>query len=97
MQLQKKLLEPCNYDLKPDKEFLSAFAGVVGSKWPSLATTLSLSEGEIEEVKKESLSQQDHAFLMLNKWASREDATYGQLCLKLKKIFLFSETGILYS
>ena len=91
-------MDPYNHDLKPDKEFLSAFADVVGSKWPSLATTLSLSEDEIKEMKRdsESLFRQDHAFLMLSRWASREDATYGQLCLKLKKISLFNGNLQLY-
>ena len=51
MELQEKLLEPQNHGLKPDEEFLGAFAGVVGSKWPSLATTLSLSESEIVRVR----------------------------------------------
>ena len=89
MELQEKLLEPQNHGLKPDEEFLGAFAGVVGSKWPSLATTLSLSESEIKEVKGEGLSHQDHALQMLSKWTSREDATYGQLCQRLKTISLF--------
>ena len=77
---------------KPDVEFLGIFASVVGSKWPSLATTLSLSESEIKEVKGEGSSQQDHTLQMLKKWAScnaREDATYGQLCQRLKTISLF--------
>ena len=65
-------------------EFLGAFSGVVGFKWPFLGATLSLSESEIEEVKREGLSQQDHTLQMLKKWASREDATYGQLCQRLK-------------
>ena len=86
IQLQEKLLEPENRDFKPDVKFLCAFAGVVGSKWPSLATTLSLSESEIKEVKGEGASQQDHALQMLKKWASREDATYGQLRQRLKTI-----------
>ena len=89
IQLQEKLLEPQNHGLKPDVEFLSAFAGLVGSKWPSLATTLSLSESEIKEVKREESSQQDHALQILKKWSSREDATYGQLCQRLKTISLF--------
>ena len=88
IQLQEKLLEPQNHGLKPDVEFLGAFAGVVGSKWPSLATTLSLTESEIK-VKGEGPSQQDHALQMLKKWASSEDATYGQLCQRLKTISLF--------
>ena len=89
VQLQEKLLEPQNHGLRPDVEFMGAFAGVVGSKWPSLATTLSLSESEIKEVKGEWSSQQDHALQMLKKWASREDATYGQICQRLKTISLF--------
>ena len=70
-------------------EFLGAFAGVAGSKWPSLATTLGLSESEIEDMKGEGPSQQGHSLQMLMKWASREDATYGQLCQRLKTISLF--------
>ena len=89
IQLQEKLLEPQNHGIRPDVEFLSAFAGLVGSKWPSLATTLSLSESEIKEVKGEGPSQTDHTLQMLKKWASREDATYGQLCQRLKTISLF--------
>ena len=92
IQLQEKLLQPENHHLKPDVEFLSAFAGVVGSKWPSLATTLSLSESEIREVKGEGSSQQDYALQMLKKWASREDATYGQLCQRLRT-FSFESSG----
>lgn len=75
--------------LKPDEDFLSLFAGVVGSKWPYLASPLSLSESEIEEVKKSSLSQQDRALVMLTKWISRENASYGQLYEILKTISLF--------
>ena len=89
IQLQQKLLDPQNHGLTPDVEFLGAFAGVVGSKWPSLATTLSLSENEIEEVKREGHSQEEHALQMLKVWASREDATFDQLCTKLKTISLF--------
>ena len=89
IQLQQKLLDPQNHDVTPDAEFLSAFAGVVGSKWPSLAATLSLSADEIMEVKREETSVQDHALKMLNTWASREDATYGKLCHSLKTISLF--------
>ena len=57
--LQEKLLTPQYHDLKPDVEFLESFAGVVGSKWPSLAASLSLNDEEIEEVRKEGGSPQD--------------------------------------
>ncbi len=64
---------------------------MVESKWPSLASILSLTSTEIEEVKRngEELSQRDCALQMLRQWASREDATYGQLCQRLKTISLF--------
>ena len=82
-------------------EFLEAFAGVVGFKWPSLAASLFLTEDEIEEVRKEWFSQLDqpvkgevllqqgYALLMLKKWASRKDATYGRLRQTLKTSLLF--------
>ena len=86
-------------------EFMEAFAGVVGSKWPSLAASLSLTEDEIEEVRKvwfsqpdqsaqegvkvEELPPQGYALLMLKKWASRKDATYGQLQQTLNSSLLF--------
>ena len=90
ISLQEKLLEQDGHKLKPDPEFLKYFSTVVGSKWPSLAVSLSLSDSEIQEVKEgEGLSQHEHALQMLKKWVSREDATYGQLCQSLKAISLF--------
>ena len=86
IQLQKKLLDPKLQTITPDVEFLELFAGVVGSKWSSLACLLSLTSEEIEEVKTE---EEDQAFLMLKKWSSKEGATYGQLCKRLKTILLF--------
>jgi len=84
-------LNHANHTLKPGREFLESFAGVVGSNWPSLATSLSLSGSEIEEVKKrgEGQAPQDHALHMLKIWVSKGDATYGQLCQTLKTIPLF--------
>ena len=92
VSLQEKLLDRQNHSLRPDMEFLESFAGVVGSKWPSLAASLSLRESEIEEMKREGLSQQDRALKMLRMWASRDDATYGQLFERLKTVSLFQYT-----
>ena len=89
VSIQEKLLEQQNHTLKPEEKFLKSFADIVGSKWPSLAASLSLSAGEIEEVK---LARQDHALKMLTKWAAKEDATYGQLYRTLKTIPLFQHT-----
>ena len=88
VQLQEKLLAPQYQDLKPDVEFLESFAGVVGSRWPSLAASLSLTD-LMEKVKKDGGSPQDRAFQMLKKWCLRKDATYGLLCQTLKTIPLF--------
>ena len=88
VQLQETLLSPEQRDLKPDKRFLELLADEVGSKWPSLASALSLTGSEVEEVKKKH-SHLGRALQMLQKWVEREDATYGQLCYKLKSIPLF--------
>ena len=90
IQVQEKLLDRKNYSLKPSTEFLESFAGVVGSKWPSLAVSLGLSEKEMEELKTENLSTQDSAGEMLRRWASRDEATYGLLCQKVRTISLFN-------
>ena len=86
--LQEKLLNPENRGLKPKEDFLKPFADALGAKWACL---LSLTSDEVEEVKEKEkgFSQQDHTFRMLQKWAAREDATYGQLLEKLKTISLF--------
>ncbi len=79
--------------LKPDEEFLCSLSGVVGSKWPSLAVSLLLSEEEIERLKgKGNFSQQELALQMLKTWALKEEATYGQLCHKLRSISLFQDS-----
>lgn len=86
--LQEMLLNPENEGVKPEEEFLKSFADALGTKWASL---LSLTSDEMEEVKEEErgFSQQDHTFRILQKWAAREDATYGWLLQKLKTISLF--------
>ena len=90
IQLQKTLLSPDQRDIKPDQQFLELFAAEVGSKWPSLASALPLTSSDVEEVKKrKQCSHQEHALQVLKKWVEREDATYGQLCHKLKAIPLF--------
>jgi len=90
IQLQRKLLERENHDLKPDDDFLELFADVVGSKWTSLATSLSLRERDIKEVEKEEeLTQQKRALKMLQIWSKRKNVTLGELCCLLKTITLF--------
>ena len=89
IELQEKLLDESRKSKKPDEEFLHSLSGVVGSNWSSLAISLLLSEGEMARLQKEVGSENDIALLMLKMWASQEQATYGQLCQKLKAIPLF--------
>ena len=89
--LQEKLLEPQYSSQKPDDGFLQAFAEIVGNRWPSLASLLSLSPSDIEQIKreKERVSQAKQALHMLRRWNSRENASYGQLLESLKTVPLF--------
>ena len=91
VQLQEKLLNQDMSTLKPDLPFLELLAEVVDSNRLSLASALSLTS-EMEEVEKEreGLPHKSNALLMLEKWAVRGDATYGQLCQRLNNIALFT-------
>ena len=85
ISLQERLLSPqhCdltfNFESKDDMEFLESFAGVVGARWPSLAVSFSLGEEVIEEVRREGSCEKERALLLLVKWATTENATFGQL------------------
>ena len=74
-------------DQKPDDVFLQSFARVVGDGWPSLASLLSISAREIEEIKREKKECQ--ALSMLTMWNSKEEATFEQLHWKLQTVYLF--------
>ena len=91
IQLQGTLLDPEKQSLRPDEQFLELLAGMVRSECPSLTSILSVTSYEMEEVEKnrKQLSQSELSLQMLKKWATREEATYGQLCHKLRTIALF--------
>ena len=87
IQLQSTLFDQENQSLRPDKQFLELLAGVVKSECPSLVPILSLTSKEMEEAKKnQKLSRSELSLQMLKQWATREEATYGLLCQKLKTI-----------
>ena len=92
IQLQRTLLDPEKQSLRPDEQFLEVLAGVVKSECPSLVSILSLTSTEMEEVEKnwKQLSQSEISLKIFKKWATREEATYGHLCQKLKTISLFN-------
>lgn len=72
---------------------MSSLSSVVGSKWPSLAVSLSLSAEEIKDLKEKGarLSQEDLSFCMLTIWVAKENSTIGQLYHELKKITFFQK------
>jgi len=51
--LQKKLLDPDNTTTTVHDDFLREFAEVVGGRWPSLASILSFSTADVEQMKTE--------------------------------------------
>ena len=83
--VQEKLIE--GGDQNPDNGFLQSFASVVGYGWPSLASLLSITAREIEEIKREEKEKQ--ALCTLTKWSSKEEATFEQLHEKLQTVYLF--------
>ena len=85
------MLDSKNEVQKPGDSFLLSLSGVVGSRWPSMAMTLSLSDEDIEELNgKVGLHEQNElALQVLKKWASNEMASYGQLLRRLKEISIF--------
>ena len=90
MALQEKLLEPSNTGISVTDDFLKEFAAVVGSKWPSLASLLSFSIADVEQIRRDVLGDPtEQALHMLRAWRRRGDATYGRLRDKLKTISLF--------
>ena len=90
VEIQGNLLDPLKSHLKPDDGFLQVFARVVGSHWPHLASQLSLSTRDfMEELKRRGRSSPaDKALYMLQKWKSREEATYGLLYERLRTVFV---------
>ncbi len=90
MPLQEKILES-NSSLHPDEDFLQSFAAVIGSRWQCLASPLSLTSEDIVSIKRETRGAEPtrQALLMLQKWADKETATYGQLRETLRTLSVF--------
>ncbi|XP_064398135.1 uncharacterized protein LOC135344774 [Halichondria panicea] len=88
--LQKKSLEK-DSSLHPDEDFLQSFAAIIGSRWQCLAFPLSLTSKDIVSIKGETRGAEPtrQALVMLQKWAARETATYGQLRERLRTLSVF--------
>ena len=83
-------MDPLKSNSKPDDNFLQLFAKTVSNSWPYLASQLSLSTRDImEELKRrERLPPVDQALYMLQKWNSKEEATYSLLYERLRTVLL---------
>ncbi len=88
--LQKKILEK-DSSLRPGEDFLQSFAVIIGSRWQCLAFPLSLTSKDIVNIKGETRRAEPtrQALVMLQKWAARETATYGQLRERLRTLSVF--------
>ncbi|XP_064398139.1 uncharacterized protein LOC135344779 [Halichondria panicea] len=88
--LQKKILEK-DSSLRPNEDFLQSFADVIGSRWQCLAFPLSLTSEDIVSIKRETRGAEPtrQALIVLQKWAARETATYGQLRERLRTLSVF--------
>ena len=93
--LQEKLLDPENAATAVDDEFLREFAEVVGDRWASLASLLSFSTADVEQMKREVVgTPAEQALHMLRAWRRRSrEGTYGVLCGRLKSISLFGTSS----
>ncbi len=92
MPLQEKIFCKNNSSLLPDEDFLQLFAAIIASRWQCLASPLSLTSEDIVSIKREARGAEPirQALVMLQKWASRETATYGQLREKLRTLSVFN-------
>ena len=87
--IQERLFE--GHDQKPDDDFLQSFSGIIGNRWPSLASLLSLTAEDIEEIK---IEREEHQPLsMLKKWSVKVEANFAQLIAKLRSVLLFDSVN----
>ena len=91
VEVQENLLNPSKSNLKPNDSFLQVFGKIVSINWPHLASQLSLSTTDImKELKRigRLSAPADQALFMLQKWKTKEEATYGLLCERLRTVLL---------
>ena len=92
MELKRILQNKENADAVITDEFIEKFAAVIGSMWPVLATLLSFTTAEIEQIKRKITSTvptptvKAYAAAMLKKWRDGATATYGILTNKVKVV-----------
>ena len=88
VDLERKLLDPKLASCELDEDILQQLADVIGDKWASIASLLSFSTADIEQIRTEDCPAQT----MLQKLKEKGIVTHEQLCRQLQKISLLSPT-----
>ena len=88
VDLERKLLDPKLASCELNEDTLQPLADVIGDKWPSIASLLSFSTAEIEQIRSEDCP----AWAMLQKLKEKRIVTRKQLCTHLQTISLLKPT-----
>ena len=88
IDLQRKLLDPSRANCELDDDTLQQLADTVGDKWASIASLLSFTTTEIEQIRSEDRPAQT----MLQKLKEKGILTHKQLCNRLRTISLLKST-----
>ena len=88
VDLQRKLLDPSLASCELDEDTLQQLADVIGDKWASIATLLSFTTAEIEQIKDGNCPAKD----MLQKLKEKGIVTHEQLCTRLRTMSLLKPT-----
>ena len=88
VDLQRKLLDPSHASCELDGDTLQQLIDAIGDKWASIASLLSFSAAEIEQIRSEDCPAQ----AMLQKLKEKGILTHEQLCRHLQTISLLNPT-----
>ena len=88
VDLERKLLDPKLASCELNEDTLQQLADVIGDKWPSIASLLSFTTADIEQIRSEDCPAQ----AMLQKLKDNGTLTHEQLCRQLQTISLLSPT-----
>ena len=86
VDLERKLLDPKLASCELNEDTLQQLADVIGDKWPSIASLLSFTTADIEQIRSEDCPAQ----AMLQKLKDNGTLTHEQLCTHLQTISLLS-------
>ena len=94
--VQKAILNEEAADSLVSEDFVQTFATVIDSKWPLIASLLSFTTAEIEQIKREvtGVPSVKAATTMMNKWRERATATYSSIMTKVSNINGYSTVVI---